>query len=70
MQLLALAALIAGTLLYHSEMGLRTVAIYWAIFWGSLLLALILPPVSVLVVQCFTVAIFFAHVKIKAANLG
>jgi hypothetical protein len=70
MQLLALAALIVGTLLYRSEMGWPTIGKYWAVFWGALLLVLILPPIAVVVVQCFTAAIFFTHVKLKAANLG
>lgn len=70
MQILALVALIVGTFLYHSEMGWPAVAKYWAVFWGAILLVFVLPPVAVLVVQCFTVAIFYAHVKIKAANLG
>lgn len=70
MQIIALVALIVGTFLYYSEMGWATVGKYWAVFWGSLLLALILPPIVVTVVQCFTVAIFYTHVKIKAANRG
>ena len=70
MQILALIALIVGTALYHSEMGWPAIGKYWAVFWGALLLALLLPGVVVLIVQCLTVAIFFAHVKLKAANLG
>ncbi len=70
MQLLALVALLVGTVLYRSEMGWGTIGKYWAVFWGALLLALFLPGVVVAVVQCFTAAIFFTHVKLKAANLG
>lgn len=70
MQILALIALFVGTFLYHSELGWPTVGKYWAVFWGALLLALVLPGFVMLVVQLFTVAVFFAHVKLKAANLG
>jgi hypothetical protein len=70
MQILAFIALLVGTLLYHSEMGWATVGKYWAVFFGAILLVVILPPFVVLLVQAFTVAVFFAHVKVKAANLG
>jgi hypothetical protein len=70
MQILALIALIVGSFLYHSEMGWPTVGTYWGIFGGAWLLDLFLPGFVVLVVQCFTVAIFFAHVKVKDAGLG
>jgi hypothetical protein len=69
-QLLALVALLVGTFLYRSEMGWSTIGTYWSSFFGALLLALFLPGFVVLLVQVFTVAIFFTHVKLKAANLG
>lgn len=69
MQLIALVALIVGTFLYHSEMGWPAVGKYWGVFGGSFLLPLVFPPVATLIVQGFTVAVFFAHVKLKGANL-
>ncbi len=68
-QLLALVALFVGTLLYRSEMGWPTIGKYWAVFWGSLLLLFVLPAFAGTLVQALTVAIFFTHVKLKAANL-
>lgn len=50
-------------------MGWPTIGKYWAVFWGALLLALLLPTIVVMVVQALTVAVFFTHVKLKAANL-
>lgn len=70
LQLLALVALLVGSLLYRSEMGWGTIGKYWAAFWGALLLTLFLPPIVAVVIQVFTAAIFFAHVKLKGAGLG
>lgn len=69
LQLIALVALVVGTFLYNSELGWATVGKYWAVFWGALLLALFLPGIVVMVVQAFTVAVFFTHARIKAAGL-
>lgn len=68
--LLAFAALVTGTILYRHEMGWPTIGKYWAVFLGALLLPLVLPPASMLVVQCLCSACFFVHVKLKAARLG
>lgn len=68
-QLFTLVALLVGTVLYRSEMGWPTIGKYWAVYWGALLLALALSGFVVMIVQAFTVAVFFAHVKVKAANL-
>ncbi len=70
LQLIAFAALIAGTLLYRVEMGWSTVGKYWAVFFGALLLGLFFPAIVVVLVQCLTAAAFYAHVKLRAANLG
>lgn len=68
-QLLAFVALLVGTFLYNSEMGWATIGKYWAVFFAALLLPLLLPGFFVIVVQALTAAVFFTHVKIKAANL-
>ena len=69
-QLFTIVSLVVGTLLYHSEMGWPTVGKYWAVYWGALLLEFFLPGFVVMIVQAFTAAVFFAHVKVKAAGLS
>ena len=66
MTFLLLIALIVGTLLYRSEMGWRKIGIYWAIFFGALLLVLIVPSYVVLLIHIVVVACYFAHAKLSA----
>jgi hypothetical protein len=69
LEIITFVSLLVGTFLYSSEMGWATIGKYWAIYCSAFLLTFILPSFAVTAVQAFTVAVYFAHVKLKAANL-
>ena len=62
---LPLAALIAISLIYRNELGLKSVAIYWTIWIIALgvVVALKLSPFIFVAFQAFLAAIMYIHVK-------
>jgi hypothetical protein len=66
-QFILFVALIVGTLFYFGNLGGKKVAIYWAVFIGTAVLAVIVPGYVVILIQLITVGVFYAHAKLASA---
>jgi hypothetical protein len=66
--LIALAALIVGSVLHFNDLGFKAIVIYWAIFGGAYFLAPLITGYGTLAIQALTVGVFYVHARIRAES--